>query len=41
MVSVQGVVDPGNRVLGPGNIAKEAYGFWQRGEGLEVKLVEE
>jgi hypothetical protein len=41
LVSVQGVVDAGNRVLSPANIAREGYEFWRKGEGVEINLVEE
>jgi hypothetical protein len=41
LINVQGVVDPGNKVLSPANIAQEVVGFWKRGEGVEVNLKEE
>ncbi|KAF1933486.1 NAD(P)-binding protein [Didymella exigua CBS 183.55] len=41
LVNVQGVVDPGNKVLSPENIAKEVVRFWRRAEGVEVNLKEE
>lgn len=40
LVNAHGVVDPGNKVLSPKNIAREAYEFWQRGEGVDVNLIE-
>jgi hypothetical protein len=33
-------VDPKNTVLSPRNIAREAWEFWQRGEGVEINLRE-
>lgn len=43
LVSVQGVVDPKNKVLSPKVIAERAVEFWQKGVegGAEVNLVEE
>ena len=40
LISVEGVVDPKNKVLSPANIAKEAYELWQKGKGVEVNLQE-
>lgn len=40
LVTVQGVVDLKNKVLSPENIAREVLDFWQRGEGVEINLVE-
>lgn len=41
LINVQGVVDPGNKVLSPKNIAGEVVDFWKRGKGVEVNLKEE
>lgn len=41
LINAQGVVDPGNKVLSPANIAKEVVEFWRRGKGVEVNLKEE
>lgn len=41
LINVQGVVDPGNKVLSPKNIAREVVEFWKKGEGVEVNLKEE
>ena len=43
LISVQGVVDPKNKVLNPEVIAQRAFSFWQGGvgSGPEVNLVEE
>ncbi|KAF2630377.1 NAD(P)-binding protein [Macroventuria anomochaeta] len=40
LISVEGVVDPKNKVLNPANIAKKVLEFWQKGEGVEVNLKE-
>lgn len=42
LVSVQGVVDPGNKVLSPKSIAGEAVEYWRKGVdgGAEINLVE-
>jgi len=40
LVSVQGVVEAGNKVLSPENIAREVLGFWRRGQGVEINLEE-
>ncbi|KAJ4338736.1 hypothetical protein N0V95_007979 [Ascochyta clinopodiicola] len=40
LVTVEGQVSPDNKVLSPKNIAAEAFGLWQRGEGVEVNLKE-
>ena len=40
LISVEGLVNPKNKVLSPANIAKEVYEFWQKGEGLEINLKE-
>lgn len=41
LINVQGVVDPGNKVLNPKNIAREVVEFWKKGEGVEINLKEE
>lgn len=41
LVNVQGVVDPGNKVLSPANIAKEVVEFWRLRKGVEINLKEE
>ena len=40
LVSVEGVVAPGNERLNPGNIAEVTYGFYEKGEGLDVRVRE-
>ncbi|KAJ4989397.1 short-chain dehydrogenase reductase sdr [Stagonosporopsis vannaccii] len=40
LVSVQGVVEPGKKVLSPVNIAREVEKFWQRGDGVDINLEE-
>jgi NAD(P)-dependent dehydrogenase (short-subunit alcohol dehydrogenase family) len=41
LLTIEGVVDPGNKVLNPQNIAENAWAFWDKGKGLEVRLKEE
>lgn len=40
LVSVQGVVEAGKKVLSPANIAREVLGFWRKGQGVEINLEE-
>lgn len=40
LLTIEGVVDPGNKVLSPQNIAERAWVFWDKHEGLEVHLKE-
>lgn len=40
LVSVEGVVAPENEKLNPGNIAEVTYGFYEAGEGLDVRVRE-
>lgn len=40
LVSVEGVVAPENKTLNPVNIAREAYEFYERGTGLDVRIQE-
>ena len=40
LVSVEGVVAPENEKLNPRNIAEVTYGFYEAGEGLDVRVRE-
>jgi len=40
LISVEGVVAPENKNLNPKNIAEKTWGFYEAGEGIDVRITE-